>query len=81
MTVKQRTITLSEFELETIEHFSKLWHEGFSVSLRRIIREFKIIKDAEEKQEMIKQQHQQQGSHQMAINSPHQNEPHKQQQS
>ena len=47
MKIKQRTIGLTDFERDAVEHFAES-HEGFSVSLRRIIREFKSIKDAEE---------------------------------
>ena len=48
MKIKQRTIGLTDFERDAVQHFAESWHEGFSVSLRRIIREFKSIKDAEE---------------------------------
>lgn len=48
MKIKQRTIGLTDCERATVEHFPEPWREGFSVSLRRIIREFKMIKDAEE---------------------------------
>ena len=49
MKIKQRTIGLTDFERDAVQHFAESWHEGFSVSLRRIIREFKMMKDAEEK--------------------------------
>ena len=48
MKIKQRTIGLTDFERDAVQHFAESWHEGFSVSLRRIIREFKMMKDAEE---------------------------------
>jgi hypothetical protein len=48
MKINQRTVGLTDYEKDAVEHFAESWREGFSVSLRRIIREFKEIKDAEE---------------------------------
>ena len=48
LTKQQKSLRMGEVEYDIIEHFATSWGTNATATIRRIIREFKELKDVEE---------------------------------